>query len=497
MTDAPAVGAAPGERLRALAWLLPVLVTAALYLPPCFGADWVVDDRPLIPDHLRPGDILGEWRVPTHAHAADLPGYLWRPLTSSLYQVWGEAFGRTPTPFRLLNTLLHTANALLVFAVGRRAGAGARAAALLATAWAVHPLLPDAACWIADTYDLLAASFLLLGLRLSLGQRPALAGRAALGGGLFLLALLSKEASLSWAGALPLVLLLLRGWRPALAHGLVLAPVAALHSAWHGRVVGDFETSAGDLLAAGWRDYLGLWTDYLRWPLHLPVRAGFTHLVQPGAEPLSLLGLAVILVGLLGLGVGGPRGRSVAAAVGTWALMISPGALAALSFGQQSSRYLYMGLALATPLLAGALPRLGRAWAGPALTAAWCLAWLPLTLPRIQAWQSERSLFLDELASEPDNSFAMKGVGRILFGEGQVAQGLDLWARALEQPPASSFVMDPQRERLDLAQAAARVGRLDLARAQVEAFLAEEARQGREIDPSVRALYAALQPPAP
>ncbi|NOY27227.1 MAG: hypothetical protein GXP62_15265 [Oligoflexia bacterium] len=484
------------DRTRSWLWLaLPVLITLLLYLPACFGADWVVDGRPLIRDHMHPGDILGEWLVPTHAHAANRPGYLWRPLTSSLYQVWAGLFGRTPTPFRVLNVLLHLANLGLLFAVARRVGAGIAVAGLLATAWAVHPLLPDVVCWMADTYDLLASAWLLLALLLALSRRPSLWLRAAGGGLLFLLALLSKEASLSWLAALPLVLLLLRSWRDALVHLLSLAPIAMAHSVWHTAIVGHFKTSAFDLLARGWVDFLGLWTDYLRWPLTMPVRAGFTHLVVPGGQPIAWVGVAVLLIGAAGLAHGGARGRHLAAAVATWALMISPGALAALSFGQQSSRYLYLPMAVATPLLGGAIPRRLPTWAASVLVVAWSLVWLPMTVPRIAAWQGEHSLFAQEWAFEPHNTFAMKGYGRLLVGEGQVEEGLRLWYRALQNPPQSSFVMDAQAERLDFAQVAAQAGMPALALDQIDVFIAKEGDAGRQVDPSVLAFRSSLSPP--
>ncbi len=487
------------SRTRERAWLLlPLLLTVALYLPACFGADWIVDDRPLIPDHLRPGQILGEWTTPTHVHAADREGgYLWRPLTSTVYQLVGELFGRTPLPFRGLNLVLHLVNLGLVVAVARRLGADLRAAALLATAWAVHPLLPDVVCWMADTYDLMATTLLLAGLRVALAERGRLAARAAVGAGFFLLALLSKESSLAWLGALPIALLLLRGWRPAVVHGAGLLIVAVLHGRWHAAIVGRFQTSAGDLLAAAPLDFLGLWSDYLRWPLHLPVQAGFTHLVQPGAQPLSWLGLLLLLVGiaaaLRGL-AGHPRAAAVGAAVAVWSVMLTPGALAALGFGQQSSRYLYLPLTLALPLLGGALPRLpGRRLAlALALLAAWCLAWLPRTVPRVGAWASERTLFTDELRAEPANPFAMKALGRLLVADGEVEAGLRLWYGALQQPAPSSFVMDVQQERLDFVQAARHFGLRAPAREQLEVFIAEEARQGRAIDPSVQRLRQEL-----
>jgi len=490
------VSAAPEDRAGRLWLLLPLLLTVALYLPAVFHADWIVDDRPLLLNHLHPGDILGEWRVPTHTLAAGRTGgYLWRPLTSSVYQLAGQALGRSPPVFRSLNLVFHLLNLGLLGLVARRVGASWRGAALLATAVAVHPLLPDVVCWMADTYDLMAATFLLLSLWLSLGEGPGLAGRVASAGPLFLLALLGKEASLSWVLTLPAVLLLLRGWRPALAHTAVLVPTAALHSAWHSHVVGTFQTSALDLLRRDGADFLALWSGYLAWPLSLPVQAGFTHLVSPGQERLSLLGLLLLLTLVVALARRSRASLHLAAALGTWAVMITPGALAALGFGQQASRYLYLPLLLAAPLAGGVLVAIParRAWLGLAATAIWCLAWLPRTVTRIAAWQDEHALFADELRAEPDNAFAQKALGRVLVGEGQVEQGLKLWYAALEHPPASTFVMDPQQERLDLARAARQAGVPRLALHELDAFLAEEAQAGRQVDASVHALYQAVQ----
>src|SRR5688572_31504254 len=143
--------------------LLPAALCLLLYLPAARDAQFISDDWPLLANHLRPGDILGEWTTSTHLHAADRAGgYLWRPLTSTLYQVVGETFGRTPAVFRTVNALFHALNAVLVALCARRLGSGPTGAALLAAGWAVHPLLADAVCWSSDTYDLMAATFLLL-----------------------------------------------------------------------------------------------------------------------------------------------------------------------------------------------------------------------------------------------------------------------------------------------------------------------------------------------
>ena len=57
--------------------------------------------------------------------------------------------------------------------------------------------------------------------------------------------------------------------------------------------------------------------------------------------------------------------------------------------------------------------------------------------------------------------------------------------------------MDVQAERLDLAQAAASVGRTPLALWCVDDFIAAEVAAGRPVDPSVRGLRARIEGVSP
>jgi hypothetical protein len=495
-TDLPPDARLGRARFSAAAWaLLPIVVTALLYLPACVGADWITDDRYIIAGHLRPGDVLGEWTTATHAHAADVVGgYLWRPVTSTVYQLWAAVMGREVGPFRLLSAGVHLLNVALIMLAARRFGASARVAALGALAWGVHPLLPDAVCWVSDLYDVLAATFLLGGLvvaaRPARGHWPV--AEAFVGSLLFFAALLSKEAALAWLGALPVVLFLMRGWRPAVTHAVGLVVVAALHSGWHAAIVGSFSRSTSDVLLQS--EFLAVWTDYLRWPIHLPVRAGYTHLVTPGAESLSIVGLAV-MVGALGAFAWAVRrplapAGALAAGLVSWVVLVSPGALAAAFFLNQSARYLYLPMALATPLLAVAAGqvRSPRAWTGWLAVGGWLAVMTPMTVGRVADWQTEAHLYAAEVAAEPDNPFAVKELGRQMVAAGQGERGLALWQWALENPPASTFVMDVQSERLDYAQAALSLGQTERALTAIDAFVADEARSGRAVDPSVLSL---------
>lgn len=497
----PPADAAPAEtdgsspaRATALAAAVPVLLIALMYVPAALQAGFIADDIKLLAHHAHPGDWLGEWTRSTHQHATNVEGgYVWRPLTATLHQLAGELFGRTPPVFRLLNTALHALNAVGVVLVARRLGASALTAALLATAWAMHPLLPDAVCWASATYDLQAATLLLPALWVGLSERLSTGGRVAGVATLTLLALLCKEPAIGFVGAFPLVMLALRGRREALLHALGCGLAAGLHALWHRAVVGDAEAAALGLL--GPKDVIGVWTDYLGWIVS-PVAAGYTHLVVPGQEPLhvgALVGLAAAFAGAAALGR--QRGAALAGAALCWAVLLVPAAAAAVAIGQQASRYLYLPSALAFALLGGVRLPLdaGRSRALAALVCAGLIAiWSPRTAWRIQDWQSERALFIAEHEAEPNNTVSARVVGRILTREGQTEAGLALWRQAIDHPIPYGMFYDRQRERLDYAVAALGAGRREEARQVLEDFIADEAAAGRTLDPSVVALRAKI-----
>ena len=218
--------------------LLPVLLVLAVYVMPAFQADFVADDRLLIAGHQHPGAVLGEWTTPTHGYATGGdPGYTWRPLTATLYHVWGGIFGRAPAPFRLLNVALHILNVFNFYAVARRLGAAAAGAAGLAAIWAIHPALVDAVGWASDTCDLLSTAGMLgcAWLALGAGGWPR---ALSLFVGMFL-SLLAKESAVALAASLPLGLALLGRRRDAAAVALPLVGAAGLHQAWHHAVTGQ------------------------------------------------------------------------------------------------------------------------------------------------------------------------------------------------------------------------------------------------------------------
>ena len=136
------------------------------------------------------------------------------------YTLWGMQ----PRGYHLTNLVLHTANALLVYALAlallpRRPPRGAShrpgawlaiAAAVAALCFAIHPLRVESVAWVTERRDVLSGFFLLLTVLAyvrMVDARPAGAWRTwfALSLGCFVLSLLSK----AWGMTLPFVLLVL------------------------------------------------------------------------------------------------------------------------------------------------------------------------------------------------------------------------------------------------------------------------------------------------
>ncbi len=157
------------------------------------------------------------------AYAAMVDARMFRPARNWSYRLDWAVAQLNPVWWHAHNTLLHAANAMLVFAfvlgLLRRVGQSAlnephRAVAFLAALiWAFHPVQTESVCWIKSRDELLFAFFALLTLLLVLAALQRTALRPLLLFAVLLttaLALLSKEM----AASLPLLVGLLAWFVP-------------------------------------------------------------------------------------------------------------------------------------------------------------------------------------------------------------------------------------------------------------------------------------------
>jgi tetratricopeptide (TPR) repeat protein len=194
-------------------WLSAVLAVA-VYAPALEGP-FVWDDRLLLETaqvaELRPlAEYFSQpfWQVPDDEGSPRARrGAYYRPLATMSLAIDRKVHGDNAAGFHLLGLLLHGLNTALVLGLARRLGASVPAALVGALLFAWFPRSTEAVAWISGRTDVLATTFSLLALGLTLGPLPA---RRWLAAGCILLGAFSKEVALAaaigvlaweWAGS--------------------------------------------------------------------------------------------------------------------------------------------------------------------------------------------------------------------------------------------------------------------------------------------------------
>lgn len=216
-----------------------------------------------------------------------------RPLFRSLLLLERALFGDHAVYYHIINSLIHTANAVMVLIIARRLLANVTAAFISALVFALHPLNSEAVAWVFGVSDMLMTflslvSFLLYLLYREDGKLTALIASALF----FLLACLSGQGAL----VLPFVVLVyeimlgdgIKGFKlPAIAYVVALAVYLISF-----RGIGEIITS--DAYAFG-RIYDSLAAmGYYIYKLLIPIDLSFMPLMHN--EHLYLIFAFVILV---------------------------------------------------------------------------------------------------------------------------------------------------------------------------------------------------------
>jgi tetratricopeptide (TPR) repeat protein len=198
---------------RVFGAVLVALATFAAY-GRTLGRDYgfVFDDWKIIVENEAIRDLRNVPRILASAFErvpiADRPNWLdpgYRPVRMISHALEYRLFGLDPRGFRLVNILIHVANALFVWSIARALLRPHDVCALTAPAFfvallfALHPLATEAVAYISGRRDVLFTFFYLAGLRVFLWARerperwqaPAIVA-------LFLFALGSKEMAVSF-----------------------------------------------------------------------------------------------------------------------------------------------------------------------------------------------------------------------------------------------------------------------------------------------------------
>jgi tetratricopeptide (TPR) repeat protein len=146
----------------------------------------------------------------------------WHPLTWLSHQADCALFGLNAGRHHLVNVLMHTANALLLFAFLRTATGALWRSALVAALFAWHPLHVESVAWASERKDVLSTFFFLLTLIAYARYANAIKNKTYKAAVFYVLALFLFACGLMskpMVVTLPFVLLLLDGWPLARIEG--------------------------------------------------------------------------------------------------------------------------------------------------------------------------------------------------------------------------------------------------------------------------------------
>jgi hypothetical protein len=469
--------------------LIPLLVAFGLFAWGVPGAGFVADDAFNLAEHANHGDWAGEWSNPTYAHAGGDRGHIWRPIPALAQHVAASGLGRVGSTFRGLNLGVHLLNVFLIGMVIRRLGGSRQVAGLIALFWTTHPAMPEAVCWSSDIYDLLATSFALGAIALvgSPTSLRRLAGLAVLTGA----ACLCKESSVALVPVLALVSWGLHGRRQgilsAAASGIGALGYSLSHTAVTAQgymdAVHDTDPTAiidAGLMAVGW------WTV-------TPNRAPMAHLFNQATDQGEVWVGASTIVALALLIAHQYRNHARARYLllgGLSAIvLLGPAAVGIPFIGVAPFRYIYLpmavGLAIAGGRWSASIPRV------------WIIGVVLFStvgsvrvFNRVDAFQSDETLWAAERALEPDNPYAAGGLARAWVGAGYHREAIELWAQATDQARPGIRVFDRANERWLLAQTAFLKGAPDVALDQVTKLLVESEGTGSPVPAMAHCLVA-------
>ncbi|MFO0830974.1 MAG: hypothetical protein U0637_03915 [Phycisphaerales bacterium] len=418
----------------------------------------------------------------------------YQPLTYLSYAMEERLFGTVPpsaadvcTPrdttsqgYHVTNILLHTLNALLVYAVALRVlrtasrpqpgaampqatGAQHAASFLCALLWAINPLRVESVAWVTERRDVLSACFLLLAtlgyLRWAADPRRAHARWYAAALLALVLSLLSKAWGMSFfAVALlldiyPLRRLPLWPWRwftraaaPVLLEKLPHAALGVIFAYLAGKAQASAPFTVSSLSRWGMEQrtaqaFYGL-VFYIRktaWPTRLsalyelPATAHLTDARFLVPALLVVVGAALVIALAR-------RRPGLAVAFAAYLVLIAP-VLGLFQSGIQlvAERYAYLSiiplfiagaLLLANGLATGRIHGHGRllAWAGClGLATLWCM----MTWRQSHLWFNTRFLWEDALANGHDGVMLRTFYGNHLWNDKEVEAAEEQYQKAL------------------------------------------------------------------
>jgi len=437
-------------------WFLGLLLAAATFLAyqPAWNGGPIWDDQTHVV-HNRlldaPDGLKRIW------FSLEAPQYY--PLVFTSFRLERALWGLHLAGYHLVNLLLHTAGALLLWRLLRRLRVPG--AWLAAAVFALHPVNVESVAWITERKNTLSLFFFLLSLLCYLrfdpepraGPRPR---SSSLYYGLsllaFALALLSKTA----VAPLPMVLLLLAWWRrgriewrdvwccvPFFLAALALLPLTVAFEHQAGAEVIRHDTFWSRLAGAGW----GFWFYLSKAALPFDLMFVYPRWRIDPSNPLSYLpGLLVVLLFGACWRYRRAWGRAGLFALTYFLAMLLPALgfvnIYFMRYSLVSDHWQYLAIigpiALAAAALSGALGLLDRARprVRPVVGGALLLTLGILSWRQSRQYTDEETLWRTTLQRNPTALVALNNLGLAVLDKGQVNDAAVYFQQALAIDPA-------------------------------------------------------------
>ena len=367
---------------------------------------------------------------------------------TSFWLEW-RLWGKNPAGYHVTNILLHAFNALLLWRLLRQLKI--RGAGWAGLAFALHPVNVMSVAWISERKNVLSLMFALLSVLAFFRWEDRRFRRWYwLAVTCFALALLSKTAVVM----LPVVLLLLMGWRrgklaqedwlstvPFFALSLGMGVVTMWFEQHHGIRSEIVQTAGfpGRLAGAGcvvWF-YLGK----VFWPVGLNVI--YPHCSFAAGSVAAFIPLTALVCVVVILGRARTTGRRAAlVALGCFVALLFPVLgffkIGFMGYSNVADHWQYAALisVLAVVGSAGAQTAEIRRWHWLPVFGVIVLLWLGWgTWQRAHVWQSELQLWGDTLQKNPGAWMAHNNLGNALLRERQIAAAIAQYQSTIRLRP--------------------------------------------------------------
>ena len=383
----------------------------------------------------------------THVHSQN-----WHPLTTISHMIDCQIFGLNPGAHHLVNVLLHSVAAVLLFVLlaqitdGPNQTGGIWPSAFVAAVFAIHPLRVESVAWIAERKDVLSGAFFMLTLvgYFQWTRKPTL-GRYVAMSILFACGLMSKPMLVTT----PIVLLLLDYWplqrfAKSTTAKLVIEKIP-LFALSIGSVVAtlwaqNFALGSTEFLPLKWRITNAIFSyfEYIRqmfWPVDL---IPFYNHPENRLELWKLLLSVCVVIALTAIGFIRRRKNPYLLVGWFWYMVMLVPVIGIVQVGLQghADRYTYLpqiGLYVAIVWLIRDLTESWRQQKVILGSAAAIILGSLSILSRKQTthWRDTEALWSYTLTVTPENDVAHAGLAGILFVRGQVDEAIRHYEIAL------------------------------------------------------------------